>query len=204
MRVPQRQQLRHRRLVQPQFQLDGEPRLHGAQPSFGQAGARGLGVRTGDADQYRPVPGGLHGTQEPDRAGSVPGGPAVLGLRHRGLELGQVTGDAVGPQGVAVPDGDQQPGRPSWGPLGLEQLAEPCDVGAHHRDSAPGRRRTPDPVHQIGHPDHLPPAQQEHREHRTLLRGPERQFDGTLPGTQRAQQGEPEGLQSTFLHGPAQ
>ncbi len=192
--VPKSEQLRHHRLVPAEFQLRPQGGLQRVQPPLGQIRPRRLGERAGHSGQRGTGPVGQRGAQQPEGGFRLAGQAMALGPRHRARAVGEVGGEHVVPQGVPVPGRDQDPERLRLAPLGLQQLAQPGGVRTQHRHRARRRLCPPDPVDEVGHGDRVSAAQQQHRENGALLGGAQRQFPGTAPGPQRAEQGEPEGL----------
>lgn len=165
------------------FDVHLQPSLRRGQPQLAEPPPLALGVGSRHSRQRLAAPPGerrsqqFTGCPEPRFRAQLPS-PVHEPLHHR--QIDRVTADA---QAIPVGDRHQQPRRlPLCAPW-LEQPPQASDIGPHHGHHRPRRRRVPHPVHDLVDRHRPPPAQQQHRQHRHLLRRPQVHLRAVLPGT---------------------
>ncbi len=151
-----------------QRQVQADPLLQQRQPQLAEPAALALGEGPGEPGERfaPPLPQGL--VQQVAGLRLVAVRRQRLGPRRQLLGLVDVQRGGGERQPVAVAEGGQHPGPVL---LRLQDLAPAPGVGTDGGDGCPGRVLAPQRVHQIADPGRSAPAQQQHRQHRLLLRG---------------------------------
>ena len=170
--------------VPPEVELGTEQVLQHGQPALPHASALGFHVLAGQPRQRRAV-------AQRDRRAEVPHGivrPRLVerygGTVHELLELAHVGGGRRQIEAVAVAVVHEQV------LVVTEGTAQAVNVGTHRGDRGRGDLGTPQRSGELLRRLRLPVAQQQHGQHRALLRRPELEFLPVTPTADRAQQSE--------------